>query len=262
VEVGLARGECRRQRLRIHVRDHQHPAVGSILNDAGTRPLGPQATSPLSSPCRSRGRPLERRTGSPRPPSPLHLRYRVQPAMEYGGGQTASAAHRARRPRSRPAGAPPEAITGTRTRVAIAPGAPCRSRGGCVSVHRSDEQLAGAKLGARTAHSTASSSVGRRPPWVTTSQRGVVRGAVSAGKSTRVDRAHDRLAAEAIGAGGQERRRRDGRGVERNLVAPARSTSRISSTLRTPPPPSAGRTLGMPSAGRPPARCRAARGRP
>jgi hypothetical protein len=63
-----------------------------------------------------------------------------------------------------------------------------------------------------------------------------IRRAFGARESAGVDSAHHRLAAESIRAGTQKRRLSTAAVLNETLSAPARSTSRISSTLCTPPP--------------------------
>jgi len=54
--------------------------------------------------------------------------------------------------------------------------------------------------------------------------------------AARIDRHHHALRAEALGRLADELGAGDGGGVDRDLVRPALSSARTSSTVRTPPP--------------------------
>ena len=185
---------------------------------AGTRPSGPNA--------HARGVvAITPRSGTSRTGSPAAAIAALTSPMEWIRRWKIEAARTASAPPSRTAAtksagpaAPPDAMTGTRTRDVIARSSavskpdPVPSRS--IDVTRSSPAP---RSTARSAQATASRPVGSRPPRDDDLPgRRPVR--IGRHDGARVDRDDDGLAAEPAGAPADERRVGDGRGVERDLV--------------------------------------------
>jgi hypothetical protein len=221
VEVDLARGEGGGERLRVDVGDHQDAAVGGVLDDGGDeagRAPGDVFLAELRG-----GHATDssmRRTG--RPAAAMAA---LTSAIEYMRRWKIEAARTASALPSRTAvtkssgpAAPPDAMTGTRTRVRSAgQQLGVEAAAGAVAVHRGHEQLAGAEFdrpdrpfdGVEIRGPTA--AVGDDFP--------ALLGSPSATGSRRASTAQTtawlpKRSAQAVSSSG----RGDGRGVERDLV--------------------------------------------
>ena len=164
-EGGAPRAQRRVPCVAIHVRDHQHLRGCRVLHHRGDQPVVAEARF---------GRRSQTHLHAVIAQVLLGLRDRVRVEVEDRRRQhgvappSASASTRCSRcrrrrwrsPARRPASPPPavelEVVAGF----------------GAVAVHRGEQDLARAELARpRAAHSTASSPVGVRPPWCTTSPR-------------------------------------------------------------------------------------------
>src|SRR6187402_942009 len=120
MEVDLACLECRAEGLRVHVGQHQHAAVCGVLNDRGQETVWAEADL-------GRGHRHAATAGTSRTGRPASAIAALTDAIEWIRRWKIDAARTASAPPSTTAAtkssgpaAPPDAITGTRTRDVIA----------------------------------------------------------------------------------------------------------------------------------------------